>query len=136
VVRILNKPLLLFFCRLVTLHLPGHRPKHALSDTFIYQMHHQQYSSSHHHFISFSETTIHSLIHRSSTKEETNHLLKHIGRKFKHYIELKSSNTCLEGSTEFTPDFLLTTMNNSKYDEDDDQTEQFGIDNEKQNHQT
>jgi hypothetical protein len=66
--------------------------------------------------------------HRS-IKEET----KHIRQKFKHYIELESSNTCLEASTEFTPDFLLTTINNSKYD-DDDQTEQFGIDTEKQDY--
>ena len=66
-------------------------------------------------------------MHRSSTKEKTKHLLERIAQKFQHYIELESSNTCLEGSTEFTPDFLLTTMNNSKPD-DDDQTEQFGID--------
>jgi hypothetical protein len=71
-----------------------------------------------------------------STKEKTKHLLKRIGQKFQYYIELESSNTCLEASTEFTPDFLLTTINNSKYDNDDDQTEQFGIDAEKQDYQT
>jgi hypothetical protein len=73
-----------------------------------------------------------------STKEETKRLLKSIEQKFQHYVELESSNTCLEASTEFTPDFLLTTtINNSKYDDDnDDQTEQFGIDIEKQDYQT
>jgi hypothetical protein len=114
----------------MTLHLPGRRLNHALSDTFIYHIHHhQQYSSSHHQLISFSETIIH-----SSTKEQTQHLLKRIGQKFQHYVELESSNTWLEASTEFTPDFLLTTMNSSKYD-DDDQTQQFGIDTEKQDYQ-
>jgi hypothetical protein len=86
---------------------------------------------SHSQFISFSETKIHSL-----TKEKTQHLLKHIGQKFQRYIELESSNTCLEASTEFTPDFLLNTMNSSKYDDDEDQTQQFGIDTEKQDYQT
>jgi hypothetical protein len=72
-----------------------------------------------------------------STKEKTKHLLKRIGQKFQYYIELESSNTCLEGSTEFTPDFLLTTNNNLKYDnDDDDQTEKFGIDTEKEDYQT
>lgn len=55
--------------------------------------------------------------------EETNRCRK---RKFQYLIELQSSNTCLEGSTEFTPDFLLTAKTNSKVD-DEDQTEQFGI---------
>ncbi|CAF0996672.1 unnamed protein product [Rotaria sordida] len=127
----------------VSFHLPGHRLNHAFSDTFIYHIHHhQQYSSSYHQLISYSETTINSLIrrfhHRWTIKEETKHLFKRIEQKFQHYIELDSSNTCLEVSTEFTPDFLLTTINNSKYydENDDDQTEQFGIDTEKQDYQT
>jgi hypothetical protein len=74
-------------------------------------------------------------MHRWSTKEKTKYLLKHIGEKFQHFIELESSNTCLEASTEFTPDFLLKIINTSKY-EDDDQTEQFGIDTEKQDYHT
>ncbi len=110
----------------------GCRPNHALSDTFIYHIHHhQQYSNSYHQLNSFSETTLHKLMHYWSTKEKT----KYIGQKFQQYIELESSNTCLEASTEFTPDFILTTIKNSKYD-DDDQTEQFGIDTEKQDYQT
>lgn len=118
----------------MSLHLPGRRLNHALSDTFIYHIHHhQQYSSSYHQLISFSETTIHSLINRLSTKEK---ILQCIGQKFQHYVELTSSNTWLEASTEFTPDFLLNTMNSSKYDDDDDQTQQFGIDTEKQDYQT
>ncbi|CAF4071089.1 unnamed protein product [Adineta steineri] len=125
----------------VTLNLSGHRLNHTLSDTFIYHIHHhQQYSPSNHKLISYSETTIHSLMHRfhqqcSTKKEETKRLLKCIGQKFQHYIELESSNTCLEASTEFTPDFLLTTINTLKYDEND-QTEQFGIDIDKQDYQT
>jgi hypothetical protein len=116
----------------MTLHLPGRRLNHALSDTFIYHIHHhQQYSNSYHQLNSFSETTLHKLMHYWSTKEKT----KYIGQKFQQYIELESSNTCLEASTEFTPDFILTTIKNSKYD-DDDQTEQFGIDTEKQDYQT
>ncbi|CAF2684010.1 unnamed protein product [Rotaria sp. Silwood2] len=126
----------------ISFHLPGRRPNHAFSDTFIYHIHQrQQYSSSYHQLISFSETTINSLMHpfhhHWTTKEETKHLFKRIGQKLQHYIELDSSNTCLEASTEFTPDFVLTTINNSKYDDDDDdQTEQFGIDTEKQDYQT
>ncbi|UJR38318.1 hypothetical protein I4U23_030988 [Adineta vaga] len=114
----------------ITLHLPTRRLDHALSETFIHHL--QRCSTSHHRITSFSETLIHHLHQSSSTKEKTKHLLKYIDRKFQHYIELESSNTFLEASTEFTPDFLLTTMNNSKYDDDEDQTEQFGIDLEKQ----
>lgn len=101
----------------MSVYLPGRRLNRALSDTYIYRI--QQSSSSHHRLNSFSETTIHSFVRRS-------HLLKRLGRKFQQFIELESSNTCFEASTEFTPDFLVTTMNTSKYDEDD-QTEQFGI---------
>lgn len=61
--------------------------------------------------------------------------MSRLGQKFQRYIELESSNTCFEASTEFTPDFLVTTMNNSKYDEDA-QTEQFGIDTKKAGCQT
>ena len=46
-------------------------------------------------------------------------------QKFQRYIELESSNTWLEASTEFTPDFFMASMNNSKHD--DDQTEQFAF---------
>ncbi|CAF4675746.1 unnamed protein product [Rotaria sp. Silwood1] len=125
----------------ISFHLSDRRPNHAFSDTFIYHIYHrQQHSFSCHRLISFSETTINSFMHRFDhhwiTKEETKHLFKRIGQKLQHYIELDSSNTCLEASTEFTPDFLLTTINNSKYDDNDDQTEQFGIDTEKQDYQT
>ncbi|CAF4866234.1 unnamed protein product [Rotaria sp. Silwood1] len=125
----------------ISFHLSDRRPNHAFSDTFIYHIYHrQQHSFSCHRLISFSETTINSFMHRFDhhwiTKEETKHLFKRIGQKLQHYIELDSSNTCLEASTEFTPDFLLTTINNSKYDDSDDQTEQFGIDTEKQDYQT
>ena len=133
--------MILYVFSSVTFHLPGRRLNHAFSDTFIYHIHHyEQYSSSNHRLISFSETTMHSLMHRFhhrwTTKEETKHFVKRIGQKLQHYIELESSNTCVEASTEFTPDFLLPTINNSKYDVDDDQTEQFGIDTEKQDYQT
>jgi len=63
-------------------------------------------------------------------------LARYLDEQFKHFIELQSSNTYLEASTEFTPDFILTTMNSSKHE----QTEQFGIDtlaansNEKENY--
>ena len=56
---------------------------------------------------------------------------RRISKRFQYLIELQSSNTCLEGSTEFTPDFLLTAMTNSKFD-DDDHTEQFGIETDQQ----
>lgn len=111
-----------------SVYLPGRRLNHALSDSYIDRLHHyQQYSSSHHQFNSFSDTNL-----PSSSKEQTGYLLT---RTFPRYIELESSNTCLEASTEFTPDFLLTTMNNSKYDEDA-QTEQFGIETKKVDCQT
>ena len=83
-----------------------------------------------------NETKIEQQNMSKTTKEETKQFVKRIGQKFQHYIELESSNTCVEASTEFTPDFLLPTINNSKYDVDDDQTEQFGIDTEKQDYQT
>lgn len=62
----------------------------------------------------------------SKEKNEIEVTNRHLTKKFQYLIELQSSNTCLEGSTEFTPDFLLTAKTNSKLD-DEDQTEQFGI---------
>src|SRR5436305_1636090 len=76
---------------------------------------------------SLSETSLYQCHLSLATKEDHQRLLQRIGRKFQRYVELESSNTCLGASTEFTPDFLLTTTNNSKYD-NDDQTEQFGFD--------
>ncbi|CAF1341320.1 unnamed protein product [Adineta ricciae] len=100
----------------VTIHLPSHHLHYALSDTFVHRL--QRYSISHPRITSFSETFIHHL-HQSSSlpKNKMKPLLK--------FVELESSNTFLEASTEFTPDFQITTMNSSKYD---DHTEQFGID--------
>ncbi|CAF0719024.1 unnamed protein product [Adineta ricciae] len=100
----------------VTIHLPSRHLHYALSDTFVHRL--QRYSISHPRISSFSETFIHHL-HQSSSlpKNKLKRLLK--------FVELESSNTFLEASTEFTPDFQITTMNSSKYD---DHTEQFGID--------
>ncbi|CAF4494212.1 unnamed protein product [Rotaria socialis] len=126
----------------ITVHLPGGRPKYVFSDTFIYHTrHHQKYSSSCQQLISVSDTNIHAIMnsfhHHRTTKEEIKQLLKRAGQIFCRYVELESSNTCLEASTEFTPDFLLTPMNNLKNDgADNDQTEQFGIDTEQQGYET
>ena len=132
--------LFLFFS--ASFHLPGHRPNRYFSDTLTYHIHRQQqYSSSYNQLISWSETDIHSLQHRfhdhRAVDKKTKHMFEWTRQKLQRYIELESSNTCLEASTEFTPDFLLTTINNSKYgdDDDDEQTEQFGINTEKQDYQ-
>jgi hypothetical protein len=76
---------------------------------------------------SLSETALYPCRSSFPGKEDHQRLLQRVGRKLQRYVELESSNTCLGASTEFTPDFLLTTTNNSKYD-NDDQTEQFGFD--------
>ncbi|CAM4827703.1 unnamed protein product [Rotaria magnacalcarata] len=126
----------------ITVHLPGGRPKYVFSDTFIYHTrHHQKYSSSCQQLISVSDTNIHALMnsfhHHRTIKEEIKQLLKRVGQIFRRYVELESSNTCFEASTEFTPDFLLAPMNSFKNDgADNDQTEQFGIDTEQPGYET
>ena len=67
----------------------------------------------------------------SKQKNELEGPNRRSAKRFQYLIELQSSNTCLEGSTEFTPDFLLTAMTNSKLD-DEDHTEQFGIETDQQ----
>lgn len=121
--------------------MPGRRSKHSYSDTFINHIHHhQKYSSSYHHLTSKSEIIRYGLsynfYHFSTAKDEVMQLFQHIDQKFHRYMELESSNTCFELSTELTPDFVLTTKNNSKYDDIHNcQTERFQITMEKEDDQ-
>lgn len=102
--------------------------------------HRQTYKSSYHRFNSFSETILCSLKHHFDyhrIKRAATEQLSHcIGQRFHYFIELESSNTCLEASTEFTPDFLSTIINNSKYDDDNVRTESFAIGFDEPDYQT
>lgn len=109
----------------VTLHLPGRRLHRSLSDAVLSRPHRS--AASNHRIFSLSETLLHRYPRSFVAKGGQQRLLRCIGQKLQRYVELESSNTCLEASTEFTPDFVLTATNNSKY-ENDDQTEQFGLD--------
>ena len=96
----------------VTLHLPGRRSLYALSDTWIDRLRHQQrYASSASRLVSRSEPMIVSL--------PSDQRRRWTPERFPCLIELASSNTCLEASSEFLPDFFIR----SKHDQNP--TEQF-----------
>ena len=117
------------------LHRRLHQSFRSLSDTCVGSIHHhhrhldqqQQLLSSSIRLVSISEPDLSLwLKFRCSKFSKHSKHFKLFQQKFSYFIELESSNTYLEASTEFTPDFFLSTMNNSKYDEE--RTEQFGID--------
>lgn len=113
---------------LVTVHLPGsHRLVRALSDLCLEK---HRYRSLHDQLRSLSETAIDSHRPRQLAMCSNYRPSQCFQRapRFQYLVELQSSNTCFEGSTEFTPDFLPTAMSNSKYD--DEHTEQFGFDSD------
>lgn len=97
----------------VTLHLPGRRSLYALSDTWIDHLRHQRrYASSSPRLASRSEPMIGSLPFDDQRRRWT-------PERFPCLIELASSNTCLEASSEFLPDFFI----HPKHDQNP--TEQF-----------